>query len=237
MLLYIIRHGDPDYKTDTLLERGRLQAEAVGKRMADAGINRIFSSPMGRARQTAEPACRLLGLECEIEEWTREISGAVISHYPDGKPKSISAMPNTDFLTDGCWELDYRDSTKCPPIADSGMAEALLYLEENGNRFLEKLGYKAEDGVFRILQPNEDKVALFCHAAFTRAWLSVLLRIPVHRMWANFSYTHTGVTVLEFKNNPSGITAPQILCYSDMSHLYAYGPDMSYRYTYTGRDL
>ena len=45
MLLYIIRHGDPDYKTDTLTDRGKLQAEAVGKRMYDAGIERIFSSP------------------------------------------------------------------------------------------------------------------------------------------------------------------------------------------------
>lgn len=62
MLLYIVRHGDPDYVTDTLTERGKLQAEAVGKRIAASKIDRIFSSPMGRARQTAEPACRILGL-------------------------------------------------------------------------------------------------------------------------------------------------------------------------------
>lgn len=32
MLLYLIRHGDPDYTTDSLTERGIAQAEAVGKR-------------------------------------------------------------------------------------------------------------------------------------------------------------------------------------------------------------
>lgn len=53
MLLYIIRHGEPDYTTDTLTERGWTQAEAVGKRIYDAKIDRIFSSPMGRAKQTA----------------------------------------------------------------------------------------------------------------------------------------------------------------------------------------
>ena len=68
MLLYIIRHGDPDYSTDTLTEKGVLQAEAVGKRLAATGIDKIYSSPMGRARLTAEPTCRLLGLECNIEE-------------------------------------------------------------------------------------------------------------------------------------------------------------------------
>ena len=33
MRILIVRHGDPDYKTDTLTERGRAQAEAVALRM------------------------------------------------------------------------------------------------------------------------------------------------------------------------------------------------------------
>ena len=61
-----------------------------------------------------------------------------------------------------------------------------------------------------------------------RAWLSTLLHIPIHMMWSSFYYNHTGVTILNFKNNANGITAPQCLCYSDMSHLYAHGPDMGY---------
>ena len=60
MLLYIVRHGHPDYTTDSLTERGWLQAEAVGKRLAATGIDQVYASPMGRARQTAEPTCRLL---------------------------------------------------------------------------------------------------------------------------------------------------------------------------------
>ena len=69
MLLYIIRHGDPIYVTDTLTEKGKLQAEAVGKRMLDADINEIYASPMGRAKETAAPACRMLGLPMHIEQW------------------------------------------------------------------------------------------------------------------------------------------------------------------------
>ena len=64
-----------------------------------------------------------------------------------------------------------------------------------------------------------------------RAWISTLLHIPIHMMWAGFHYTHTGVTVLEFRNNEDGFTAPKCLCYSDMSHLYAHGPDMHYDLT------
>jgi probable phosphoglycerate mutase len=108
------------------------------------------------------------------------------------------------------------------------MDEAIRTIEKNGNDFLERLGYRYENGNYRILRPNEEKVALFCHAAFGRAWLSILLHIPLHIMWSSFSYMHTGVTVLEFRNNPDGITSPHCLCYSDMSHLYAHGPDMKY---------
>ena len=230
MLLYIIRHGEPDYATDTLTQRGILQAEAVGKRMLKAGIDHVFSSPLGRAKMTAEPACKLLGMECEIEEWTKELDNEVRTPYPDGKIKSISSLQNTVFRDNGSIELDYHQALGSPGISESRMNEAIPFIEKNGNRFLERLGYKEENGIFRIMRPNENKVALFCHAAFARAWLSVLLHIPLHLMWAGFGYTHTGVTIIEFKNNANKITAPQCLCFSDMSHLYAHGPDMDYSY-------
>ena len=221
MLLYIIRHGDPDYSTDTLTELGRLQAEAVGKRIARSKIDRIFSSPMGRARETAAPACRLLGLEPQIEEWTREIGDEVKTPFPDGKIKSISFLQNTYYRENGNIDLPYDRAFECPGISQSSMHLAIPFIEKNGNDFLERLGYRAENGVYRILRPNEERVALFCHAAFGRAWISTLLHIPLHLMWAGFSYGHTGVTILEFRNNDDGFTAPRCLVYGDLSHIYA----------------
>ncbi len=226
MLLYIVRHGDPVYETDSLTERGRLQAEAVGKRMYDAKIDRIFSSPMGRAKETAEPACKLLGLEKNIEEWTHEIGDERLTPFPDGKMKSITLVQNTYYRENGNIDLPYERSFECQGINQSKMDVAVKYIEEHGKEFLERLGYKEENGIYRILKPSEEKVALFCHAAFSRAWLSVLLHIPLHIMWASFQYTHTGVTVVEFQNNSNGFTAPRCLCYSDVSHLYASNLDL-----------
>lgn len=228
MLLYIIRHGHPDYTTDTLTDIGVLQAESVGKRLYASGIDRIFTSPMGRAVQTAQPACRLLGLDYTIEPWAHEIGEEMRVDFPDGKCKTLGMVQNTYFRENGNIHLDYENALKAPGFNESGMAEALAYIENNGRDFLERLGYREEDGVYRILRPNEEKVALFCHAGFARAWISRLLHIPAHIMWAGFNYGHTGVTVLEFKNNANGITAPHCLCYSDLSHLYAHGPEMLY---------
>ncbi len=223
MLLYIVRHGEPDYTTDTLTARGREQAEAVGKRIAAAGIDRIFSSPMGRARETAAPACRLLGLTPTIEEWAHEIQGERLTPFPDGKLKSITTLPNTYFRENGNITLPYERTYECQGINQSRMHEAADFIRQEGDAFLERLGYREENGVYRILQPNEEKIALFCHSAFTKAWLSYLLHVPLHIVWSSFDCTFSSVTVVEFRNFESGFTAPRCLCFSDISHLYAEG--------------
>ena len=231
MLLYIVRHGHPDYATDSLTERGWLQAEAVGKRLAATGIDQVYASPMGRARQTAEPTCRLLDLPCHIEPWAHEVQDERLTEEPYGKPISVTMVQNTYYRENGGIDLPYDRAYEAVGFRASGMKDAVAYIEEGGRDFLERLGYKEENGVYRILRANEDRVALFCHSIMARAWISTLLHIPIHMMWAGFHYTHTGVTVLEFRNNEDGFTAPKCLCYSDMSHLYAHGPDMHYDLT------
>lgn len=227
MLLYIIRHGEPDHD-GALTLRGQRQAEAVGKRIASAGIDRIFTSPLLRARQTAAPACRLLGLEARIEDWAQEIGDERLTSFPDGAIKSVSFVQNTFFRENGNMDLGYDRAFEAPGFAQSRMKSAINDITRWGNNFLSRLGYQEEQGIYRITKPNEERVALFCHSAFARAWVSVLLHIPLNIMWSGFSYTHSGVTVLEFKNNENGITAPTCLCYSDMSHLLAEGLDMRY---------
>jgi probable phosphoglycerate mutase len=226
MLLYIVRHGDPIYSTDSLTERGKLQAEAVGKRMYDAKINRIFSSPMGRAKMTSDPACRLLGLEKQIEDWAHEIEDERLTPFPDGKMKSVTYVQNTYYRENGYIDFPFDKSLECQGFNQTNMAVAVKRICDGGRDFLSRLGYVEENGIYRITKPNEDKVALFCHAAMTKTWLSYLLHIPIHLLWAGMNVTHTGVTVLEFKNNENGVTAPKMLCFSDVSHLYKSGLDL-----------
>ena len=227
MLLYIVRHGDPVYSTDSLTERGKLQAEAVGQRIFDSKIDKIYSSPMGRARMTAEPAARLLGLGINIEDWAYEIGDERLTYFPDGeKRKSVSFVQNSYFRDNGDINLSYEDSYKCKVLADTELEKGVKRVADGGRGFLEKLGYKEENGVYKIIKPNEEKVALFCHAALTRAWLSQLLHIPIHIVWAGVTPSHTGITVLEFKNYENGYTAPKLLCFSDVGHLYKAGLDL-----------
>lgn len=228
MLLYIIRHGIPDYTTDSLTDLGWKQAEAVGKRMAKSKIDRIFTSPMGRARQTAEPACRLLGLEYTVEEWTREIGDEQLTTFPDGKPTPLCVLQNTVLRVPEDFERSYNHSFESPSLAQSGMQPRYDAIAEGGRDFLERLGYRQEGDVYRIIKPSEEKVALFCHALFGMTWISQLLHIPFHMMWTSFCYSHTGVTIIEFENNEDGFTSPKCLSYCDLSHIYAEGLPMLY---------
>ncbi|MBQ4119287.1 MAG: histidine phosphatase family protein [Clostridia bacterium] len=183
MLLYLIRHADPIYETDSLTDRGKLQAEALSKRLAKTGLDRIFCSPLGRAKDTAEYTCKLLGLEKTIEEWAREVH--------------VSKMESEVEL-----------------------------VKANGEAFLERLGYKREGNAYRILKNNTERVALFCHAAFIIVWLSDMLNIPLNVVLDSFTVTHTGITVIEFPDNLNSITIPRLLCFSDVSHLYAENLDL-----------
>lgn len=228
MLLYLIRHGDPNYQLDCLTDRGKLQAEAVAKRMQASKIDVVYSSPMGRAMETAAPTCKLLDLPCHIEEWTHEVRSERLTTYPDGKPKSVTLLQNTLLRENGEADIPFERAFESKALRESEMASAFSYIRDSGREFLRRLGYEEENGVYRILKQNEDRIALFTHAVFTRTWLSHLLHIPMHLMWASFAPTHTGVTVVEFKNNPDGFTAPKVLCFSDMSHLFAAGLDMTH---------
>jgi broad specificity phosphatase PhoE len=70
--LVLVRHGRPDEgnserpQDPPLHEEGRHQAHAVVKILAGEGITRVASSPLLRARQTAEPLAQKLGLPIDI---------------------------------------------------------------------------------------------------------------------------------------------------------------------------
>lgn len=59
MLLFYVRHGDPVYNPDSLTPLGKRQAEAVAKRLAIYGIDKIYSSTSNRAYRTAMPLSEL----------------------------------------------------------------------------------------------------------------------------------------------------------------------------------
>ena len=72
MLLYYIRHGEPTYDPDELTPNGRRQAEAIARRLARYGVDKIYSSSSIRAQQTARPTAELTRCEVVTLDWCHE---------------------------------------------------------------------------------------------------------------------------------------------------------------------
>ncbi len=219
MLLYIIRHAEPIYNPDTLTEKGRMQAQALAKRLAVHGLTTVYSSPSGRAMETAKATCDMLGLGLNIEEWTREVADRFSITMPSGEKEFVLNVTNTQFLKDGGASLG-DDWHKAPIFNTIDAKTEYDKICAKSDEFLSRHGYVRDGGVYRITAANDDRVAVFCHGGLISLWLSHLLSVPPHLFMAGFGISHTGVTILDFANNDDGITAPYCLCLSDVSHIY-----------------
>ena len=74
MRLILIRHGDPNYELDCLTELGQKQAKITAQRLLKEGVQEVYSSPMGRAKQTAQPFLDASGIKnMQILDFMKEI--------------------------------------------------------------------------------------------------------------------------------------------------------------------
>ena len=227
MLLYLIRHGDPIYNPDCLTDLGHKQAEALVPRLTPLGFDKIFVSPMIRAKQTAEPTCKALGMTPEVREFLSEHdlymqmscplpddSGAVRRRWCFHQPTVNYRTAESYHQTDDWHTLPpFRGIPTLKPAYDAFVLEA--------DKFLAELGYVRSGDRYKIENPKYGRVAVFCHQGISITLLSHLLGIPPHIMWGCFDITHTGITVLNFPHYDSGETQPVCLCLSDTSHLFA----------------
>ncbi|MCL2628899.1 MAG: histidine phosphatase family protein [Oscillospiraceae bacterium] len=220
MFLYVIRHGEPDYATDSLTENGVKQADALAERMKKHGVDEIYCSPLGRAVQTAQPTCDLLKLPKTIEDWMSEdlVFNELSVDRGYGNRDWSFGCQNTKLIehdyTFKNWHKNPVFKTCKAPLDGYNRVAAC------SDEFLARLGYEREGNIYKVVSPSDKRIAAFCHHGFGTTWLSHLLSIPPHILWSSFDIAHSTVTILVFRNNPDGYTAPQCMCLSDISHIY-----------------
>lgn len=225
MYLYIIRHGDPDYEADTLTDLGMRQAELTAERLSVSGIDKIYSSPLGRAQKTAQYLADKLSLPVTVVDWARELGSDCKTTFPDGIAKGIGTLPSSHLHNKKVLSMDEKTFfTTVPGICDNNIYERYKEIGAGIDDLLHENGYKhTDDGFYEPVSPNNRHIALFCHGAMIRSILSRLTHIPYQYLACTFHENHCGVTVFHFDQNASSPFVPELISFGDIGHLYADG--------------
>ena len=96
-VILLVRHGENDYVKKGRLagrlpgvhlnKKGRGQAQALAEKLAAAPVKAIYSSPLERAVETAEPIAKALNLAVELRPGLIEVD---VGEWQDQKVKGLS---------------------------------------------------------------------------------------------------------------------------------------------------
>ena len=231
MLLFYIRHGDPIYNPDSLTPQGERQAEALAKRLAMYGIDRIYVSPSNRARLTSVPTCELLGKQGETKLWLDEALAAKYFMVDNGKggrtwcfyhseTRALLSSPEVRALGKKWYEYE--------AFAGERFGEGVAHIGGELDAFMLEQGYRhdSENNRYIAERPNHDRIALFAHQGIGMAIMSLLLDVPYPVFANTFDFGHSSMTVVEFSG--SEIVYPKVLQLSSDAHLYREGLPTKY---------
>jgi broad specificity phosphatase PhoE len=241
MRLYIIRHAEPDYPRDALTALGHVQAQALARRLAGIGVDRVYSSPMNRALETARYTAERLGLDVQVENWTRELEDWWVPDDALGElpvwQVDATTLRAEPLITPALFshrtppDREKREKGKEPELGSPLPAGGRAVGEGTGVRGLGR--GRSEicwplDSFAQLCSASDDflarnvphqGIAVFCHSGFALTWLAHLLVIPLPLFWAAFSLAPASVTTVDFEELASGGVAPRCVGLGDVSHL------------------
>jgi len=203
-VLYLIRHGATESNESKpprlqgrgidgpLSAEGRRQAAAMAQWLASRGIDAVYSSPLCRARQTAEELarrCKLLAPGVRIVE---ELIEADVGAW-----EGLS------------WEeVEGRD----PEAYRLFTTDASIHPYLGGENFTQVLA-RTLPAMDRIMAENAGRrVAVVAHNVVNRAYLAHWMNIPL-RLYRSIPQDNCGVNVLRFTDGKAKIVTINAVWY------------------------
>ena len=206
LTLLLTRHGhtdrsDPEqylgqHVQATLTERGRRDAEALADRLIGVQVDRIISSPLGRAVETAQILSSRVSAPVEVDERLTELD------YGEWEGLTVEEI---DRRFPGERELYDAD----PSIHRVGGGESGLAVAARVGDFMEALiGWWEEVAADRTC-------LLVGHSSLNRILLAVVMGVPLADYRRRFKQDWASLTVLRWESRAAG---PLLMLANDESH-------------------
>ncbi len=199
MKLYLVRHGQTASNREgvglgredvALTEFGQRQAARLAVRMAGVPLDRVVTSPLLRARQTATEFASKLSLEVEADDALLELDVGATEGMPF--PEMREKYP--DFLR--LWA-----SPECAHVRMPG-GESLQDLSDRLDPFVEHLH-----------EAQAESLAVVSHNFTTKILLCRLLDLPL-AAFRHFATDLASVSVLDVRGGRT-----EVLLLNDTCHL------------------
>ncbi len=180
---YLIRHGQTEWNstgkyqgsTDVPLSKlGEEQAECAAAWFDTIHLDAIFSSPLCRAKKTAEALAARKQMEIQV-------------------------MPEFQEISFGVWEgLTYEEiEARWPGEIDRMYNEPETLRIEKAETFQE-VQDRTMKGIHEIIAKGDDKVyAIVSHGAAIRTILCGMLELPLHMSW-HFCQSNANISRIDY---------------------------------------
>lgn len=205
--VYLIRHADAlpgadevvggGYDEQALSELGRRQGQALGERMRGMALAAVYSSPIGRAVQTARYVAEAQGLEVLIEAGVREVMlGPIgVNGKEQTSPEEIS-------------ELLRKRLREIATIAVTSGKWASI----PGSEASEELRARMSEAVERLARRHAgERIAVVSHGGSINAYIAAILGIERDYF---FPAANTSISVVRVKG-----PTRMVFALNDVSHL------------------
>ena len=205
MKVYLIRHGETNLNSKRLLqggtdiplnEKGILLATITAKGLADVAFDHIYTSPLSRAKQTAELICAGRNIPMTEEARIREISFGPYEGLccaPDGYN-----IPDPQFL----------NFFKAPDA----------YLPPKGGESFRDLCARTADFLAELAANPalQDKTILVSsHGAAIKSMLCGILHRDLRDFWGGSVHKNCAVTILELTPDGFVVLDENIIYYDE----------------------
>lgn len=182
--LLLIRHGENDYTRKGKLagwtpyvhlnETGQAQAQALAQKLKDLPIKTIYSSPLERAIETAQPLAKAKGLPIHKRLGIGEV------HYGDWTGKSLKTLARSKL-----WQVVQKQ----PSAMEFPNGETLRETQLRAVNEIEKI----------CADHPKEMVAVFSHGDIIKLLLAHYLGMPLD-MFQRLAVNTASVSVLQRVN-------------------------------------